>query len=230
MDWKMQGVTRTERIAVVRAVTATTYAPSFTPDDPAMLAVDSTTGALLVQGTITTSGAQNATVNLTQVGSVAIALGQTTAAASLPVTVANNEVAIAVTQSGAPWSDNLTQFAGIGLTQPLLSSSFGAVTTSNAKGSSGNILGFSVTSINSGLRYFQIFNRTTTVTGSEVPVFSIPVPAGTATQPTTIQFGQDYFGFAGFPLSTGITWACSTVQATFTSGTSTDHNVHFLYN
>jgi hypothetical protein len=43
------------------------------------------------------------TTNLTEVGGSAIALGQTTMSASIPVTIASNQSAIPVTQSTSPW-------------------------------------------------------------------------------------------------------------------------------
>jgi hypothetical protein len=47
-------------------------------------------------------------VNLVDVGGAAIALGQTTQSASLPVTIASNQSAIPVSQSGT-WTDTVTQ-------------------------------------------------------------------------------------------------------------------------
>jgi len=58
----------------------------------------STNHALNVNATITPSGEQD--VNLIEVGGSAIALGQTTMAASLPVTIASNQTAFPVSQSG----------------------------------------------------------------------------------------------------------------------------------
>lgn len=52
-----------------------------------------------VSGSFTPSGLQN--VNLTQVGSSAVALGQTTMSASIPVTLASNQSALNVNVNGA---------------------------------------------------------------------------------------------------------------------------------
>jgi hypothetical protein len=41
-----------------------------------------------------------------------LTLGQALMSASLPVTIASNQSALSVTQSGAPWSENITQFGG----------------------------------------------------------------------------------------------------------------------
>lgn len=56
---------------------------------PTTVAVDPSTHALLVSATFSPSGTQD--VNLTKVGGTAFALGQTTSAASLPVTIASDQ-------------------------------------------------------------------------------------------------------------------------------------------
>lgn len=55
------------------------------------------------------------TINITQVGGSAVALGQTTMASSFPVTIASNQSALAVSQSTSPW---LTQDAADGSVTP----------------------------------------------------------------------------------------------------------------
>lgn len=65
------------------------------------IAVDETTGYLLTSTSITPSGTQD--VNLKEVGGTTLSLGQSTMAASLPVTLASNQSALGVTQSGS-WS------------------------------------------------------------------------------------------------------------------------------
>jgi len=60
--------------------------------------ITSTNGALNVNASFTPPALQD--VNLTKVGGTAIALGQTTMSASIPVTLASNQSALAVSQSG----------------------------------------------------------------------------------------------------------------------------------
>ena len=55
-----------------------------------------------VIGAVTQSGGPW-TANLTEVGGAALALGQTTMAASIPVTIASNQTPLPVTQSTSPW-------------------------------------------------------------------------------------------------------------------------------
>lgn len=83
---------------------------------PVDIWADASTHELLVKASvsITPSGTQD--VNLTKVGGVAVALGNTTMSASIPVTIASNQTAlpvtltsttitgtVAVTQSTSPW-------------------------------------------------------------------------------------------------------------------------------
>lgn len=65
------------------------------------------TGAINVNALITPSGTQD--TNLVKVGGAAISLGQTTMSASLPVTIASNQSALPVSQSGT-W--NITNISG----------------------------------------------------------------------------------------------------------------------
>ncbi len=62
---------------------------------PTTVAVNPSTHAMLVEASFAPSGTQD--VNLTQVGGAAIALGQTTSSASLPVTIASNQTSFPVT-------------------------------------------------------------------------------------------------------------------------------------
>lgn len=64
---------------------------------------------------ITQQGGVDQLVNLDQVGGVAVTLGQKAMAASVPVALASDQSALAVAQSGGPWSDNLTQVGGAAL-------------------------------------------------------------------------------------------------------------------
>jgi hypothetical protein len=117
-----------------------TVLPTLTNGQQSALQMDSN-GRLLVD--ISSSPEQN--VNLNQVGGAAIALGQTTMSASIPVTIASNQSAIpvtltsttitgtvAVTQSTSPWvvsgtvtttppanaSTNITQWDSVALGAP----------------------------------------------------------------------------------------------------------------
>jgi hypothetical protein len=89
----------------------TTSAPTYTTGQLQGLSL-TTAGALRVDGSGVTQPVSQVggpwTQNITEIGGSAIALGQTTMSASFPVTIANNQSALAVSQSGA-WTDAVTQ-------------------------------------------------------------------------------------------------------------------------
>ena len=90
------------------------------------------------------------------------------------------------------------------------------------KASAGNVFKFHATNDNAAVRYFQLHNKATAPAGTDVPVLSKKIPAGTATAPGWIEFEFKY----GEAFATGIGWAISTTQATFTdSATATEHEV-----
>lgn len=91
---------------------------------PTTVAVDATTHAMLVEASFSPSGTQD--VNITKVGGTAIALGQTTMSASLPVTLASDQASIPVTVSGvSTLAEQQTQTTALGTL--LTTSAFNAV-------------------------------------------------------------------------------------------------------
>lgn len=108
--------------------------------------------------------------------------------------------------------------------------SFGTITKANLKGSAGNVRGIYVTNTNAAVRYFQIHDKATAPAGTDVPVASYIIPAGTATAPATLFIEDSFFGPNGKYLATGVGWAISTTNATFTdSATASEHNVEVNY-
>ncbi|MDE2102091.1 MAG: hypothetical protein KGL39_32900, partial [Patescibacteria group bacterium] len=76
------------------------------------------------------------------------------------------------------------------------------------------------------VRYLQLHDTATALSGGEVPKYSFPIPAGTATAPAIQKFEQNFFTDAGISFTTGITFAISTTYATFTdSATASEHVV-----
>lgn len=102
-DYAQGSTTSGENGVLIQGATTTT-APTYTTATSNPLSLD-TSGNLRV--TVAGSGLQN--VNLTEVGGVAIALGQTTESASIPVTIASNQ---------SPLSVNETQLNGVSLGSP----------------------------------------------------------------------------------------------------------------
>lgn len=106
--------------------------------------------------------------------------------------------------------------------------SFATATKLNAKATGGTALSATASNSNAAVRYFQVHNKASAPAGTEVPIISIPIPAGTAAAPGQLilpkSFFQNYF------FSTGVGWAISTTSATFTdSATASEHIVNFQY-
>ena len=107
-------------------------------------------------------------------------------------------------------------------------SNFGAAAAANVKGTPGAIVSVAATSINAAIRYLQIHNKATIPLSTEVPVFSFPLPAGSATVPSVLVLDSDFF-MGGYYLSAGIGWAFSTTAGTYTAATASDHQINGLY-
>lgn len=99
----------------------------------------------------------------------------------------------------------------------------------SVKGSAGNLKSLSASNINAAIRYLQVFNKATAPAGGDTAVFSWPIPAGTSTAPAVVEIGQDFLGNGGYYFSTGIAVGISTVAATFTGATTTDHVTNGTY-
>ena len=111
---------------------------------------------------------------------------------------------------------------------PAVDTSFGTLVTHNAKSGAGLLQSFTVSNVGATLVWFQIYNSTGTTTGS--PLLSFPVPAGSATVPGILSISSPFFSSNGLYFSTGITWAISTVQSTYTAGTAANYNINLIYN
>lgn len=110
---------------------------------------------------------------------------------------------------------------------PSLDTAFGTAVTHNSKATAGLLMAVTVANFNTAVRYLQIYNSTGSTSGTPVAVF--PIPAGSATAPAIQTFGDTFFTRDGVYLSTGITWAISTTQATYTAATASDHNIDVVY-
>lgn len=98
---------------------------------------------------------------------------------------------------------------------PTTFSNLGANATLNVKGSTGNVYSVSCINTNAASRYLQLHNTATTPSAAAVPALSFLVPAG-----GQIVIGADFFTNEGINFSTGIAFAFSTTQNTYTAGTA----------
>lgn len=107
---------------------------------------------------------------------------------------------------------------------PTLFTNYGANATLNVKATPGNVFSLYCVNLNAAIRYFQLHNTATTPSASAVPLMTFAIPASGA-----ITFGTDFFSQMGMNFSTGIAFAFSTTQGTYTAGTAGDQftQIHF---
>lgn len=105
-----------------------------------------------------------------------------------------------------------------------LFSDFGANATLNVKASAGNVFAIYCHNLNASARYIQLHNTATTPAGAAVPTLSFYV-AGSG---VTIIDGS-FLGQSGKHFSTGIAFAFSTTEGSYTAGTASDQVTYIQY-
>lgn len=93
----------------------------------------------------------------------------------------------------------------------------GANVTLNVKASAGVVFSVYCHNLNAADRYIQIHDTAATPSGGAAPKLTFYVPAGAA-----IVIGSDFFTNSGISFSSGIAFAFSTTEATYTAGTAAD--------
>lgn len=129
---------------------------------------------------------------------------------------------------------NLKTVQGVGATSlnvlSVANNTFGTIKVACPKASAGNVYSIMATNSNATVRYLQLHNKATAPVATDVPVLSIPIPAGTVNNPGAILLDSNYFGKNGRRLSVGVSWAISDALATYTAGaTASDHNLEINY-
>lgn len=105
------------------------------------------------------------------------------------------------------------------------STSFGTATKANILAAPGVPVSVYATNENAAVRYFQLHNKASAPAGTDVPLYSFPIPAGTANNPGTLILDQSWFENDFF--TTGVGWSVGTTKATFTdSATASEHTVN----
>jgi hypothetical protein len=212
---------------------------------------------IITGGSVTVTGTIAA--NITQIGGAALALGQTTMSASIPVTIASNQASfpvtvsgtVAVTQSGswtvaatqsgtwtvqqggAPWSDNITQWAGSALGAPSnYGTSPGAVAVPGVNAFVTNTVSVS----QSGTWTNRIVGNTgatldATLAAGTAPTNGIanlvqynttpPAPTNAQTVSTQSDQAGNLLSFPGVQVKTGSVWNSGTTGGTFQYPTGT---------
>lgn len=114
-------------------------------------------------------------------------------------------------------------YVSVGLA-PSIYTELTQVTKAVVKSSAGNVFSAFISNANAAIRFFQLHNKATAPAAADVPIYSFPVPAGTANAPGTLILDQPFFTVRGSNFATGIGWAISTTYATFTdSATASEH-------
>ncbi len=110
---------------------------------------------------------------------------------------------------------------------PIWDNNDGTLTKKLVADERSTVLDLLVSNANASLRFFQLFDKATAPIAGDVPLYSYPVPGGTAAQPAIVildsSFLTTYFAH-------GLGWAWSTTVGTFTdSATAADHlsRVHY---
>ena len=104
---------------------------------------------------------------------------------------------------------------------------FGSSVTHNSKATAGQEMGFCASSTDAAIRYLQFYNSTGATTGT--PILQFTLPAGSSTVPSTLCVGSAYLGPNGINFATGITWAFSTANGSYTAGTASEHTIDNFY-
>lgn len=156
-----------------------------------ILTVQGAAGAVNIPVSIAAQSLAELVANINQIGGAALALGQTTMANSIPVTIASNQTAVPASQSGtwtvqpgntpntAPWLvQQIPQATGPGLSVFRLHATTGA--QGNIKASAGAVYEFELLNTNAAIRYIHFYNSTsaTPETGGLTPVETMGIPAG----------------------------------------------------
>jgi hypothetical protein len=141
---------------------------------------------------------------------------------------ANTRGDLSVAEAYAPQAEDNTyqviatsrRFIAAGAYSPtLLVKDFGATITKNAKSSAGVVTALIGVNNNAAVRYLQIHNTATTPSAGAVPLIVFRVPAT-----SSILIGEDILSENGLYCSTGIAYAWSTTEGTYTAATAADHS------
>ena len=100
----------------------------------------------------------------------------------------------------------------------------GANATLNVKSSSGRVLSVYMRNLNAAVRYLQLFNTATVPTTGDTPYYTFLIPASGYTV-----IDGTFFGPNGANFPTGIAFAFSTTEKTYTAGAASDHITQIQY-
>lgn len=100
----------------------------------------------------------------------------------------------------------------------------GANATLNVKAAAGNVFAVKCHNINAAARYLQLHNTANVPNAADVPFLTFLIPA----QSERV-IGAEFFSSQGIHFGTGIAFAFSTTEATYTAGTAADQMTDVIY-
>lgn len=99
----------------------------------------------------------------------------------------------------------------------------------SVKATPGYLCSVYVTNKNAALRYLHLYDKTSAPVGSDVPVCSLPIPAGSATVPGVLSLTDAFFSQGGRRFTAGIAVGVSTAEGSHTAATASDHDISGSY-
>ncbi len=103
-------------------------------------------------------------------------------------------------------------------------SDFGANATANVKATAGKVFSVWIHNRNAAERYLQLHRTATTPAGGAVPYITFAVPGN-----SFLAVGNDFFTLGGITMTTGIAFAFSTTEHTYTAGTGSEQTTMITY-
>lgn len=105
-----------------------------------------------------------------------------------------------------------------------LFTNYGANVTLNVKASAGNVFAVVCSNRSGATRYVQLHNTATTPAGGAGPLLSFLVPMN-----SEVGIGEDIFGQEGVNFTTGIAFAFSTTEDTYSAGSASEQKTFIRY-
>lgn len=100
----------------------------------------------------------------------------------------------------------------------------GAAATANVKASPGNVYSIYCRNINAAVRYIQLHDTATTPAPGAVPLYTFLIPAS-----GSVVIDAAFFGEMGASFASGIAFAFSTTETTYTAGTAGEQTTICMY-
>ena len=202
----------------------------------------STVGAIPVSITAGTTGTavsgtaasgSTATGNPVQVGAVFNTVAPAPANGQIEPLQADASANLRSAEQFAPQAEDNTNGVYAEVIKPLavatycpsLFTDFGSDVTKNIKASTGNVFSLYCFNANAATRYIQLHNTATTPGGAAVPLLTFSVPPNGG----SLLIDTAFFSLSGVNFSTGIAFAFSTTQGTYTAGSAGDCFITVTY-